>query len=249
MRVHPLLLALVALAPLASAQEPAPAKTVERTGWEFEIVPYLWTASLDGSTRVGNLPTADVDADFGALFENLDMALATFAMARHGKFSLLADVSYTDLGLSAPKGPVTVDVNGELFWTSLALGYTFSSSPDSRFDVFAGARYYNVELSGTSSGPLGASATSSSEWVDPVVGVLATSDINEKVQVSLLVDVGGFGAGSNMSYEIMPAVSYSFSKVVSGKLGFRLMDVEYESSDLDWDMTESGLLLALGFRF
>ncbi len=75
----------------AQAQETAAANA---GGWSFALTPYVWLASLNGDVgAVPGLPKVSVDADFGDIIENADMAFMLAAEARHGRFGIVTDLN------------------------------------------------------------------------------------------------------------------------------------------------------------
>ena len=62
-------------------------------------------------------------------------------------------------------------------------------------------------------------------------------------------DVGGFGIGSDFTWQAMLGVNYEFSPTVVGKAGYRMLGVDYDRNGFAYDMFYSGLYLGAGFRF
>lgn len=242
------LIALGVLAPAAAAQTQAQ-PVADTENWSFEVVPYFWGASLDGTIAAGALPAAEVDASFGELLENLDFAAAMFFTARKGSWSLLADISYVGLEIEKQVAASTVTNESELYWTSIAGGYRVETGTATQLDVFAGARYYAVDNEISSSGGVTGTRSNLEDWVDPIVGILLVHPVCPEATVELLADVGGFGVGSDLTYEIMPSVSYALNESLALRAGFRWMDVDFEDSDFEFDTTQAGFLFGLGFRF
>jgi hypothetical protein len=90
--------AAVALIAVGITSGAAAQDTGLRPGWSFEIAPYVWLPSVNANLRY-DLPsniggTADVKADAGDYFANLNFATAFAATARYDRFSLLTDVMY-----------------------------------------------------------------------------------------------------------------------------------------------------------
>ncbi|MFN0241956.1 MAG: hypothetical protein ACKVWV_03615 [Planctomycetota bacterium] len=217
--------------------------------WRFLVVPYLWTASLDGTIAQGNVPEVDVEADFGDLFENLDFAAAAFVSARRGPFVVYSDFSYTELGVEETVAGSSVDIESTIYWVSVAAGHTVSDGNDHSIDLFAGLRYTVLDNEARSSGGVTASNTSNESWLDPLIGFNARTVVSEKVDASLLVDIGGFGVGSDFTYELLPSASYQFTDLLSAHVGFRLLDTNFEDSDFEYDVAQSGWIFGLGFAF
>ena len=241
-------LVLAALTPTVAAR-PGDEPVAHSAEWQFAVIPDLWGASLDGSIAAGSLPAIDVDASFGELLENLDFAAATFFTARKGSWSLLADISYVGLEIEKQVAASTVTNESELYWTSIAGGYRIETGTATQLDVFAGARYFAVDNEISSSGGVTGKRSNLEDWVDPIVGILLVHPVGPEATVELLADVGGFGVGSDLTYEIMPSVSYALNESLALRAGFRWMDVDFEDSDFEFDATQAGFLFGLGFRF
>lgn len=69
---------------------------------EFDIVPYLWGAGLEGTVGIGRLPSQGVEANFSDIFSNLNFAaMGTFAV-RKGDWGAIIDAIYIDLDDTVP---------------------------------------------------------------------------------------------------------------------------------------------------
>lgn len=240
-------LAICALALPIAAQGVPDARASD--AWRFEITPYLWAASLEGSIDFGSLPEADVDASFDDLFENVDFAAATFFTARKGRFSILADVSYVGLDVEETVGASTIEIESATYWGALAGGYALDTNPGVGLDLFAGLRYYAVDNDARSSGGVVGERSDTEAWIDPLVGFVYSNELGRGFAFHLLADVGGFGAGSDLTWEAMPSLSWRFSETLALRLAYRWMDVDYEDSDFDYDVTQEGVALGLSIAF
>lgn len=118
-------------------------------------------------------------------------------------------------------------------------------------DVLAGARYWNQELSlnfslaGTLdsdgliiSGNRAIARSGTVQWVDPVVGVRVRSQFDSRRSLLLRGDIGGFGVGSQFSWNALGAYSYEVMTTsvckVSAYVGYRALQVDYAQG---WDRT------------
>jgi hypothetical protein len=173
---------------------------------------------------------------------------------------LYGDIFYANLGLSADgvrSRSVTPGINGTL---SAALGVDFEEAvfevggayeimrcdSHTAIDVLAGARYWhqdmsvNLALTGTLtdlggldlSRGIAIARGGNVDWVDPVVGGRIRYNLAPGQDLMLRADVGGFGAGSQFSWNALAAYSFVFAKrdgvTYSGILGYRALDVDYE---------------------
>ncbi|MEY4568788.1 MAG: hypothetical protein RLZZ398_227 [Verrucomicrobiota bacterium] len=141
------------LAASATAWAGAPAETsVEMppppTPWEIRASMYGWLTGLDGTTGVGAL-TSELDVSFLDIVDDLKMAAALQIEARNGRWGILADGMYVDLGASGPTpGPIyeNVDVEMQQFIGELSVAYRVYESPSGFVDLYAGMRYNNLSL-------------------------------------------------------------------------------------------------------
>jgi len=70
------------------------------------------------------------------------------------------------------------------------------------------------------------------QWVDPVVGLRLRHQFTPQQQIMVRGDVGGFGLGSQFSWQAVAAYSYSWQYTgyqVAALLGFRALGVNYAS--------------------
>jgi hypothetical protein len=254
MRITAVLGPLLALTLLASptvaqaqAGTPTDGSTSER--WRFSVVPYFWAANLDGTMKLDGLPETDASASFTDLLENLDFAAASFFVARKGPWVVLADLSYAALAVDETVGTSSVEIDSTTAWFSFGLGYTVSQSLDGSIDLFAGARYMDVNNDAQSTGGTTASFSKSEDWIDPIVGFNARAALSNEFELALAGDIGGFGVGSDLTYQLMPTATFLFNQTFSLHFGYRWFDTDFEDSDFKYDVTQSGWLLGLGFGF
>jgi hypothetical protein len=72
---------------VASGAAQAQATAAPRSGWSFDVTPYIWGAGMDGSVGAGELPTLNVDMSFSDILEHLDAGLMGAFEARKGRWS------------------------------------------------------------------------------------------------------------------------------------------------------------------
>ncbi len=172
-------LALVAVflaaAPLcAHSQQPTMPSTeaATRSGWIFNIAPYLWLPSINASIRydlprtVGGTLSADIVAPPADYLPDLHFAAMLAAEARHDRFSLLSDFMYMSLamgsgdtfvrsvsltGLAPQPLARSIDLGSSstlkaTIWT-LAGGHTIVQGPWGNLDLLAGFRLISMNVS------------------------------------------------------------------------------------------------------
>lgn len=132
--------------------------------WEFRVEPYGWLTGLDGKTGVGPLVT-ELSPSFTDILEYLDMAAALQFEARHGRWGVIADGFYADLGGSGDTpGRIyeNVDLDVKQFIGELSVAYRVYECPQGFVDVYGGFRYNNMSVDfGGSLDPAGIASLSS----------------------------------------------------------------------------------------
>ena len=147
------------------------------------------------------------------------------------------------------------------------------SSGSTAFDVLAGARYWHqdvdvsADLTGTVafSGPLGitisgnrAIASSGSvDWVDPFIGARVRHQLAPGQEIVLRGDVGGFGAGSQFTWEAIATYNWLLGVThgipVDGYVGFRALSADFSqgsgTSKFEFDNVIYGPVIGATMRF
>ena len=238
----------------------ASAPVISSSQWRLSFTPYGWLPWLQGDMTVKGR-SVDLNVSPIQVLEHLErVPFMGYAEARNGPIVLYGDIFYANLGLSADgvrSRSVTQGINGTL---SAALGVDFEEAvvevggayevmkwnSHTAIDVLAGARYWhqdmsvNLALTGTLTDLSGLDVSrgiaiargGSVDWVDPVVGGRIRYNLAPGQDLMLRADVGGFGAGSQFSWNALAAYSFVFAKrdgvTYSGILGYRALDVDYE---------------------
>jgi hypothetical protein len=212
------LLALALLAPPVvpglAAQSPAPAPARE-----WRVSPYLIFPHMNGTTGVGPVD-AEVDASPSDVFENLQFGAMLVVELRSGEWAVAFDGIYMDLGKDGERLPSEVSV----YQAALELAVFRRVAPWA--EVVAGGR---VNLMGGSAvGPLGQEFETDKSWFDPFVGTRLTAAGGERWTFVLRGDIGGFGVGSDLAWQVHPTAEYRLSRTVSLTGGYRVIGVDYE---------------------
>jgi hypothetical protein len=127
------------------------------------------------------------------------------------------------------------------------------SRPGRRIDLFAGIRYWDLaldlELEDTPRAlDLGDS------WIDPVVGGRILQDVAEEWFLTARADLGGFGVGSDFSWNVQGGVGYDVADWFSLVAQYKALGVDFdnEKSGLDflsYDTVTHGPVIGFVFRF
>jgi hypothetical protein len=214
---------------------------------QYEITPYLWAASISGTTAIsgdGSSPPIDSDYSFFAL-DNLDgVASATFT-ARGRQWGFLFDflyVAYEDTFFEGSLLQITPRLEGYIF------EYAGTYKPDTanNLEVVAGLRQQDIEVELSF---INRSTQASVDWFDPFIGVIYSPQLSNKLRLSLRGDIGGFGIESDTAVNAEAMLRYQFGKTFSAKFGYRYLKVKFEDSTLVYDVSLDGFLFGLGINF
>jgi hypothetical protein len=87
------------------------------------------------------------------------------------------------------------------------------------------------------------------KWVDPVLGARLRLNANKGIFFALMGDAGGFGVGSQLTYQIYAGVGKEFKTKYAVMLGYRYLFVDYKNGGFLYDVHMSGLLTGFKIRF
>jgi hypothetical protein len=138
-------------------------------------------------------------------------------------------------------------------------------------DALGGARYWNQELdlslavdASVKLGNLGLKRSGSRavarsgtlEWVDPFVGARLRHELAPGWgEIEFLGDVGGFGVGSDFTWQLFGGYSFDFSVMqttLHGLVGYRALSIDYTQdgpSKNNLDLILHGPVAGLSFRW
>lgn len=254
------LVGLVA-SPVALAQD----STKQADKWQFEITPYFLAASLNGETGIRGV-TADVDMSFSDIWDKLNAGFMAAFEARKGPWIFFFDGMYFRLEGEKTKswqGPLGfVSITGEVEATmtqqlyQLSAGYRLIDER-TKLDLVGAMRYthldVDLDLVVTTSGNLFPGGTrsmsGSKDWWDPVIGMRLITPFSQKWSFIGYADLGGFGVGSDFTFQVIAGIKWQFSKVVSAKLAYRYLYQDFEKENFVWDIAAHGPMIGIGFHF
>jgi len=242
---HRLVLALTTLgtgvASSAHAQANPPADR-----WHFVVSPYLLAPSMKGTTGIGDL-TVDVDADPGDIFSHLQFGAMLVVEARRGPWGVALDGIYMDLEQSGTSGLLSASVGMK----QGALELTGFRRVNGWAEILAGGRLNALSADLETEGIQARSRSADQTWFDPFIGGRLHVPNTGKWVLSLRGDVGGFGVGSDLAWQVHGKAGYRFSGLFGLELAYRVIAMDYEEGDpgFVYDMRIFGPELGLVFHF
>lgn len=218
-------------------------------GWELRGGPYLWMAGLEGDVAaISGLPAVDVDASFKDIIENTDFAFMFAAEVRRRQIGFLSDFVF--LSLSANEntpGPLfgDADLESRTFFTTLAPFYRVVENDRLVVDVLAGVRVWNVDTRvRISPGVLaGGKAREEESWADPIFGARGSAVVYGPTSLSVAFDVGGFGASSDLTWQVLATLDLRALDWLLLRAGYRHVAVDFEDGGFEWDVELRGPIL------
>jgi hypothetical protein len=231
-----------ALAPAPAAASPVQYPGATDDDWSFAIAAYLWASGLDADVQIDNLPEAELDVDVGDVIDEFDFpVMLGLELGRaNERWALLLDTFFLDL--EDDDGSVELEVEQ----TMLELAVAYRPSDLNAIELLFGLRYWDV---GVEAEVLVFDLDGDEEWVDPIAGARWILDLAESLQLTLRGDVGGFGVGSDMSWQALGMFGFRLGERAALEFGWRHLDVDFDDDDLEYDAELSGPLVGLRFGF
>ncbi len=227
------------------------ATPLQAAEWKHELAPYVWGSAMSGTTTTGPV-SADVDASFGDILDNLEMGFMGAYRASRDRLSITVDGIYMGLGSHGrgPAGFVNADVDLDQSALEVDVGYEVLE----RLTVFGGLRYNDLSVKLDATGPLGTrSADADEDWVDPVIGAHYTIPFADKWSFTLHGDIGGFGVGSDFAWQGVGTLRWQVSERIGVLGAYRYIDMDYDNGEgreyFEYDMSLSGPALGVVFTF
>jgi hypothetical protein len=254
-------------APVLAAEQPPPPPAAvdpaEDDRWRFTVAPYVWGAGLNGDVRLGRLEE-EIDLDFIDIVKDFGFGGMLYAEARKPRYGVFTNVFFVRTRDDS-SGRIDTDVKSDTAQVAVGgfyrvIDWQWGGDEGERalrlaVEPYAGVRWSylraEIELSGGGGTSL-PQADRSESFVDPVFGVRLSSGLSENWLAFLSADVGGFGVGSDYSWNAQGHLGYrmtTFGIPAILSLGYRALHQKYEDGDFEWDVTQHGPVLGLSYTF
>lgn len=223
--------------------------------WSFNLSIYGWATAIDGTISAGGR-SADVDISFKDVTKHLDMTFMAAAELRYKRWGFMGDLIYARLhdDIAPPAGVLfssTHEVFKETIGTFL-LSYRAVDHDRTYLDLFAGARvysFYSEIVLRPNLAPQGFAASGTTTWVDPIVGLRGRCYLSNLFFLNGYGDIGGFGAGSELSWQVLGTVGIQAARWCDVQLGYRALGFEYNSGRGKQEITTHGPIMGATIRF
>ncbi len=222
--------------------------------WEFSAAPYAWLVGIKGEIGPEANP-ASVDVQFSDLTDRFDWgAIGAFETRYRNRWIGIVEGLYAELDesgtapqggpnmMTPPGGPLDVEMDMSL--GTAYIGYRTAGSK-ATFDCLVGGRWLYTK----SYLRFPKTMTRKQDWIDPIVGVRIFAPFSSKGSVSLEADLGGFGIGSDLVWQVVPLAAYRFSDTLAGRVGYRYLDIDYKKGNYALDVAFQGWLVGAVIDF
>ena len=221
--------------------------------WQFNLAPfYLWAINIDGDLTAGSI-SAPVDVPFSDVFDNLEAAfIVHFESVYKGKWGLLVDIDYLDIANDfAPIAGISQNVNLKLTVAEVD-GFYRIQHDTHMFDFVIGLRYIEMDNKLTVIG--GPTLMDDSQnWLDPLLGGRWIWHFVDNWSLIVRADIGGFGVGSDFTWQAIGLIDWQPFEHVSFLAGYRVLDMDYENGNeqesFHFDASAHGPIIGLNFRW
>jgi hypothetical protein len=225
--------------------------------FKLYLEPYLMLTSMSGTTGIGNLPNTFICVPAGKVFSYLKIGGMLYGEVHNDQLAFTSDLFYANLtqDASGKNGVLNGSASLKQFLWELEGLYRINSW----LEFGAGARINNITAGlninvVTPGGGVIMNSSKSNTWVDPLLVTRLKKVINEKWLFQLRADIGGFGVGSQFSWQLQPDIFYRASKLLQLGLGYRIISMDYNNDSgggdrFVYDMEEYGPQIRIGFNF
>jgi hypothetical protein len=221
---------------------PASAQTSDN-GWDVLVAPYLMGAAMKGTTTLRSVE-AEVDLSASDIFSNLQFGAMGLLVARKGGWGFGADAIWMALGTTVRETNVDFNQGAFAFYGLRELGPAADVTFGLRVNTLQGELTFKR---------LDLAVSQDRTWVDPIVGLNLRTPENRRLQLRAYTEIGGFGAGSDLTWQVFPTLSVKLTRTASLEFGYRWLDIDYESGadneKFAYDMLTQGPVVGFGFGF
>ena len=226
--------------------------TTQSDSWNFMLAPmFLWGKSIEGTQQIGPA-SSDLDLRFkDDILENLSAALTIHFEARKNDLTLFANYQYSYLDPSVETNydrAINIDVTDQFF--EMGATYRLTTFGINDLHVIAGTRYLRQDIEvHLAPGPGLGLFDIREHWWDGFLGLRIFTHLSENWTFIGRTDLGA--GGSELTWNISALIDYRFKDWGSAFLGYRWLDIDYDSGDgLDrfvYDVTQQGPLAGISF--
>jgi len=239
-RIGVLLLFLFFITSVSFAQD----EEIDENKWNNTVLSYLWIVSIEGDAGVGPL-TTEIDVKFEDILDKFSGGLSLIYEGYNEDWLVYFDGTGLILKNEETIRGVKLETKTRFAMVEGGIGHRITCHEFPK--AFIGFRYIWADLEIDSS--LGSVESDFKHILDPIVGIYHKHAFTDNWGLRLVIDVGGFGAGTEFSWGGGIGTYYHFKRNWTAEIGYRILDIDYEGHRIDLDATLQGIYLGVGKSF
>lgn len=96
---------------------------------------------------------------------------------------------------------------------------------------------------------LSSEASRTDDWWDPFIGLRARYNFTDRFYAAARGDIGGFGVGSDLTWQADAALGCQLTQRVFAEVGYRALSIDYDQDGLLFDVIMHGAQVTMGITF
>lgn len=218
--------------------------------WEVAFTPYLWIAGIDGDIGIPRGEEVEIDKSFSDTLSDLKFAFMGALDVKHGRIVALVDVMYLSVGADV-EGSLEPqffegEVDSSVFVSTAAVGYRVVDQGPMFVDLVAGARIVSLKADVELTGPLTTRERDESKSnVAALVGGRVRVPFGKNWGAALYGDVGTGG----VRWQMLGTLQWDISDHWRLLGGYRHMAIKHDKERFNFDISLSGPIFGVSYRF
>jgi hypothetical protein len=233
------------------ASTAAPAAPADDNAVHISSTSYLWLAGVHGNYSSSVLGyNVGYKASPSDLISNADLGFMHLLGLRYHRLIVLQDfyvapftkttkTIYPQVPAQLPTGAISLpSLAGKFSYTqvelSLETGYRLYNGPKLKFDGLAGFRFWHngYGLTVFENGVANPHRSISTNYTDPLIGGRIEFPLSEKLVANIWGDVGGWGSGAQLEYQLVGALTYNLTPKWGADVAWRYNWLDYRNGPL-----------------
>lgn len=224
------------------------------SGWEFAFTPYLWASAMKVDVETPQGEDIKVDESFTDILDILKFAFMGAFEVKHGRFVSVQDLMFIHTNSSADGhiGPIPLEADADMkmLSTTHLFGYRVLDDGPMFVDLFAGGRITTIKVALDISGPQQTFERDAKKTqFGPVIASRFRAPLGGKWGAAIYGDIGGFGVGADLSWQLLGTVQYDLSDRWRLAAGWRHFSAKQSNKGFDVHMRLDGPILGAVYRF
>lgn len=220
--------------------------------WKYLGDVYMMFPNMKGETTVASLPEVIVDAPASNILGHLQMGAMMYLEASDNNWAISSDLLYMKLGQDLIPGKLVVSGNAtmkEFAWEVAGLK-RFTPWLEGGLACRMVSLYAGLDITTINSSSANSAVKT---WFDPVFVARSNYIFKDKWLAQFRADCGGFGIGSDFTWQLQIAAGYRFSKLFQTTIGYRYIGINYDKGEgkdrFMYDVDTYGWVVHFGFNF